>query len=67
MSNREKSVRDVERGSALEPLVNATVNLLSWDGITVTVRDRETKQPKLLLDHVGGHVNAGKNIRVNWY
>lgn len=41
-------------------LRNTTVHNISWSGITVTVTDRETKQPKTLLDNVQGYVEAGE-------
>ncbi|KAH8781222.1 P-loop containing nucleoside triphosphate hydrolase protein [Diaporthe sp. PMI_573] len=41
-------------------LRNTTVHIISWSGITVTVTDRETKQPKTLLDNVQGYVEAGE-------
>ncbi|KAK7703106.1 hypothetical protein SLS64_009377 [Diaporthe eres] len=41
-------------------LRNTMVHNISWSGITVTVTDRETKQPKTLLDNVQGYVEAGE-------
>lgn len=41
-------------------LRNTTVHNISWSGVTVTVTDRETKQPKTLLDNVQGYVEAGE-------
>lgn len=41
-------------------LRNTTVHNISWSGITVTVTDRKTKQPKTLLDNVHGYVEAGE-------
>lgn len=47
-------------GGSHQLLRNTTVHNISWSGITVTVTDRETKQPKTLLDNVQGYVEAGE-------
>jgi hypothetical protein len=41
-------------------LKNTTVHDFLWQGVTVTVQDRQTKQPKALIDHVDGIVHAGR-------
>ncbi|KAL1875208.1 hypothetical protein Daus18300_003279 [Diaporthe australafricana] len=41
-------------------LRNTTVHNISWSGVTVTVTDRETKQPKTLVDNIQGYVEAGE-------
>ncbi|GKT52073.1 ABC transporter G family member 12 [Colletotrichum spaethianum] len=51
---------DAEMGAADAHLFNATVHNVSWDGVEVTVKDRETKQPKKIVDHVDGLVEAGE-------
>lgn len=55
---------DIEKqnggGGESHLLRNTTVHNISWSGITVTVTDRETKQPKTLLDNVQGYVEAGE-------
>lgn len=52
---------DVEQyGLADSHLYNTTVQNISWQGITVTVKDRETKQPKAIVDNVEGYVEAGQ-------
>lgn len=55
---------DIEKqnggGAGSHLLRNTTVHNISWSGITVTVTDRETKQPKTLLDNVHGYVEAGE-------
>lgn len=55
---------DIEKqdggGAGSHLLRNTTVHNISWSGITVTVTDRETKQPKTLLDNVQGYVEAGE-------
>lgn len=41
-------------------LRNTAVQNISWSGVTVTVKDRVTKNPKVLVDKVDGHVEAGQ-------
>ncbi|KAK8190481.1 ATP-binding cassette transporter-like protein [Phyllosticta capitalensis] len=55
---------DVEKGSYGDyaHLNNDTVQSYTWDQVTVTVKDRETKQPKKILDNVSGYVQAGEII-----
>lgn len=56
----DTSVIDVEsQGASEEHLMNTTVQNISWKGITVTVTDRQTKQPKRLVDDLEGVVYAG--------
>ncbi|KGQ06168.1 ABC transporter G family member 15 [Beauveria bassiana D1-5] len=51
---------DVEQGlPAEELLANNTVHSVSWRDVTVTVRERKTRQPKVLLHRVEGSVQAG--------
>lgn len=40
-------------------LVNQTVHDFSWQGLTVTVKDRETKQSRDLIDDISGDVQQG--------
>ena len=40
-------------------LQNTTVHNFTWQGVTVTVKDRNTKQPKVILDGIDGTVRAG--------
>lgn len=57
------SYLDVEQHAVAEShLRNTTVHNISWRGVNVTVKDRETKQPKLIVDNVEGYVEAGKKI-----
>ncbi|KAK1674484.1 P-loop containing nucleoside triphosphate hydrolase protein [Colletotrichum godetiae] len=52
---------DVEMmGSVDAHLLNTTVQNISWEGTEVTVKDRETKQPKKIVDRVNGLVEAGE-------
>jgi hypothetical protein len=51
---------DLEHGTAADKLLlNTTVDTLAWNGVTVTVKDRETKQAKNIVDNVSGLVEAG--------
>lgn len=56
--------KDVEQ-HAIEGthLFNTTAQNISWRGITVTVKDRETKQPKAIVDSVEGYVEAGQFLK----
>ncbi|RMJ13823.1 hypothetical protein CDV36_006490 [Fusarium kuroshium] len=49
-----------ERPVAEKHLFNTTVKNLTWRGVTVTVKDRETKEPKTIVDNVEGVVEAGE-------
>jgi len=40
-------------------LQNTTVHSFTWQGVTVTVKDRKTGQPKVILDGIDGTVRAG--------
>jgi hypothetical protein len=52
---------DVEQRAMAEAhLMNTTVRNFTWRGVTVTVKDRETKQPKVIVDNCEGLVEAGK-------
>ncbi|KAH6890536.1 P-loop containing nucleoside triphosphate hydrolase protein [Thelonectria olida] len=41
-------------------LVNTTVKTFTWRGVTVNVKDRDTKQSKSIVDSVEGIVEAGE-------
>lgn len=43
-------------------LLNRNVRHLIFRGITVTVKDKQTKQPHAILDNIDGVVNAGRYI-----
>ena len=43
-------------------LTNTAVRSFGWTGVTVTVTDRQTKQPKDILSDVNGIVKACKQI-----
>lgn len=61
-SVKETPYHDIEQHAMADGhlLRNTTVQHISWRGVTVTVKDRETKQPKVIVDNVEGHVEAGK-------
>lgn len=53
--------KDVEKNATTDDLLrNTTVRSVSWSGVTVTVKDRETKQPKVIVDNAEGYVEAGQ-------
>ncbi|KAL2374543.1 hypothetical protein RJ035_003912 [Blastomyces gilchristii] len=41
-------------------LMNETVHSFAWKGVAVTVKDRETKKQKAILENSNGHVNPGE-------
>ncbi|KAJ4989415.1 ABC transporter [Stagonosporopsis vannaccii] len=64
MSVSNPSVEDVEKGTAGDyaHLENSTVRSFSWRHVTVTVKDRRTKQPLDILSGVDGIVEAGEML-----
>lgn len=51
---------DVEQHAVAEAhLKNTTVRNITWKGVTVTVKDRETKLLKTIVENVEGIVEAG--------
>lgn len=56
---------DVEKaGAEYAPLTNQSVQSFSWENVSVTVKDRHTKQPLDLLSNVNGIVEAGTSDRI---
>ena len=56
---------DVEKDAASKGylhLTNTTVNNFSWENVTVTVKDRSTKQPRDILSGISGFVEAGELV-----
>lgn len=53
MDPEQQSVADAH-------LNNSTVKNVTWSGVTVTVKDRETKKPKKIVDDAAGAVQAGE-------
>lgn len=52
---------DIEQKSLDDAhLQNNTVRNFLWHNVTVTVKDKETGHPKLILDNVDGMVEAGE-------
>lgn len=53
---------DVEKmiGGDYAQLTNTNIRSFGWKGVTVTVKDRQTQQPKNLLNEVNGLVKAGE-------
>ncbi|OAQ95235.1 ABC transporter [Purpureocillium lilacinum] len=61
MSDKE-SRSDPESCATDAHLYNSTIEHLTWRGVTVTVKDRETKQPRNIVDDAFGIVRAGASI-----
>ena len=57
-ATKDAANADLELGANTLP-VNTTVHSLAWKDVTVTVKDRETKQQKTIIDNVSGYVEAG--------
>lgn len=56
---------DVEKNAAdsgYVHLTNGTLHNFSWDNVSVTVKDRSTKQPLDILSGVSGFIEAGKEM-----
>ncbi|OJZ91929.1 hypothetical protein ASPFODRAFT_121450 [Aspergillus luchuensis CBS 106.47] len=53
---------DLERNEATSFFKNNTVNDFSWRDLTVTVKDRHTKQPRNLIDGISGSVQQGELV-----
>lgn len=52
---------DVEKnGGDYAHLTNTSIKSFGWEGISVTVKDRQTKQPKDILSSVNGMIKAGE-------
>lgn len=50
---------DLERNDARHFLTNASVSQFSWNGLNVTVKDRQTKEPRDLIHDISGDVRQG--------
>lgn len=65
MSTSNPSIEDIEKGATdYAHLTNTTVHSFSWENVTVSVKDRKTKQPLDILSGVDGIVEAGMDLRV---
>ncbi|KAL4791564.1 P-loop containing nucleoside triphosphate hydrolase protein [Aspergillus venezuelensis] len=51
---------DLERNDADQFLMNHSLRDFSWNELTVTVRDRRTKQPRNLIEGLNGSVQQGE-------
>ncbi|KAL4955224.1 P-loop containing nucleoside triphosphate hydrolase protein [Aspergillus filifer] len=51
---------DLERNDADQFLMNHSIRDFSWKDLTVTVKDRRTKQPRNLIDGLNGSVQQGE-------
>ncbi|KAF5681111.1 ATP-binding protein [Fusarium heterosporum] len=61
MKENSTETMDSEQRPVVEKhLFNSTIKNFTWRGVTVTVKDRETKQPKKIVDNVEGIVEAGE-------
>ncbi|KAJ5499341.1 Aminoacyl-tRNA synthetase class 1a anticodon-binding [Penicillium expansum] len=53
---------DLERNDSGHFLMNETVRNFSWQGLTVTVKDRETKKSRDLINDISGDVKHGELV-----
>lgn len=60
ISNHSGDVEKDAAGLGYAHLTNDTVQSFSWEDITVTVKDRATKQPLNILSGVSGIIQAGE-------
>ncbi|KAF5242804.1 hypothetical protein FAUST_3140 [Fusarium austroamericanum] len=60
LKGSDYSMDSEQRPVAEKHLVNTTIKNFTWSNVTVTVKDRETKQPKAIVDDVQGIVEAGE-------
>lgn len=60
VSNISTDVEKDAAGLGYASLTNEAVQSFTWENITVTVKDRKTKQPLNLLSSVSGIVEAGE-------
>lgn len=60
-------VLDVEQKSVDDAyLNNSTISTFAWQGINVTIKDRESSQPKAILENVEGYVNTGNISKIQY-
>jgi hypothetical protein len=58
--------KDLERNDG-RFLMNHSVKNFSWSGLTVTVKDRQTKTPRDLICDIGGDVQQGTcEVMIEW-
>lgn len=64
-SSRSMHTTDPESGFDGEAhLLNTSVHNLTWKGVTVTVKDRQTKNLRNIVDDVEGMVEAGRFLGI---
>lgn len=51
---------DIELKPLATSHLSSTITSLSWTGVSVTVKDRETKQHRAIVDNAEGVVHAGE-------
>jgi hypothetical protein len=57
---------DLERNEDHQFLMNRSVRNFSWKGLTVTVKDRQTKNARDLINDISGDVQQGAiGIKLN--
>ncbi|KAL4803434.1 P-loop containing nucleoside triphosphate hydrolase protein [Aspergillus unguis] len=58
------NTQDVERNGceSHQFLMNRSVQSFSWNDLTVTVKDRRTKQPRNLIENINGSVQQGEIV-----
>ncbi|KAJ5845836.1 hypothetical protein N7534_009505 [Penicillium rubens] len=56
------STPDLERNDSGHFLMNETVRNFSWQGLTVTVKDRESKKARDLINDISGDVQHGELV-----
>lgn len=57
----DAGIQDLEQNDGGRFLINHTVQHYSWKGLTVTVKDRETRKARDLINDISGHVQQGLN------
>lgn len=59
---RYSKMSDIEKmiGGDYAQLTNTNIRSFGWKGVTVTVKDRVSQQPKTILQDVNGVVKAGE-------
>lgn len=56
---------DLERNEDHQFLMNHSVKDFSWSGLTVTVKDGQTKQHRDLINDITGDVQQGKHVQAH--
>ncbi|KAL5333248.1 P-loop containing nucleoside triphosphate hydrolase protein [Aspergillus crustosus] len=61
-STNDSSSRDLECNDGRQFLINHSVQSFSWKDLTVTVKDRSTKEPRNLIENISGDVEQGELV-----